>query len=224
MRPLISRRRARGISRRPGSSRGIGRAEGSGTVEHEIRRCHHGDGERFAHDVPQAEHVNGQLHDGGVQAQAGYGNESVAGERGSVARGRGESPSMVQERKKLAGYMLRAPMSLAKMTYDAATGTVIYRSKMHLSLKRNFQVMPGAGWLELLCRHIPDRYELVHDASQPWLSFLGITSNPDLAGTVSCSQVYGSRHPFCGTSPRYVAWPRMRLIFPRAERGSVNFC
>jgi Transposase zinc-binding domain/Putative transposase len=62
-------------------------------------------------------------------------------------------------RRKLAGYMLRAPMSLAKMTYDAPTGTVIYRSKMHLALKRNFQLMPGAEWLELLCRHIPDRYE-----------------------------------------------------------------
>ena len=45
------------------------------------------------------------------------------------------------------------------MRYDAATGTVIYRSKMHLGLKRNFQVMPGAEWLEVLCRHIPDRYE-----------------------------------------------------------------
>ena len=32
-------------------------------------------------------------------------------------------------RKKLAGYMLRVPMCLEKMTYDAATGTVIYRSK-----------------------------------------------------------------------------------------------
>jgi len=47
-------------------------------------------------------------------------------------------------RKKLAGYMLRAPMALEKMAYDAATGTVIYRSKMHLGLKRNFQLMPGA--------------------------------------------------------------------------------
>jgi hypothetical protein len=46
---------------------------------------------------------------------------------------------------------------------DAATGTVIYRSKMHAGLKRNFHVMPGAAWLELLCKHIPDRYEhLVH--------------------------------------------------------------
>ncbi len=55
--------------------------------------------------------------------------------------------------------MLRAPMSLEKMSYDAETGTVIYRSKMHLGLKRNFQVMPGAEWLELLCRHILDRYK-----------------------------------------------------------------
>ena len=59
--------------------------------------------------------------------------------------------------KKLAGYMLRAPMSLQKMTYDAATGTVIYRSKMHAGLKRNFQVMPGAAWLAFLCKHISAR-------------------------------------------------------------------
>jgi hypothetical protein len=62
-------------------------------------------------------------------------------------------------RSKLAGYMLRAPMSLEKMRYDAQTRMVIYRSKMHLGMKKNFQVMPGAHWLELPCRHIPDRYE-----------------------------------------------------------------
>lgn len=33
------------------------------------------------------------------------------------------------------------------------------RSKMHLGLKRNFQVIPGAEWLELLCKHIPEHYE-----------------------------------------------------------------
>jgi hypothetical protein len=55
--------------------------------------------------------------------------------------------------------MLRAPMALEKTAYDAKTGTVIYRSKLHLGLKRNFQVMPGAEWLELLLRHVPDRYE-----------------------------------------------------------------
>jgi len=30
---------------------------------------------------------------------------------------------------------------------------------MHAGLKRNFEVMPEVEWLELLCRHIPDRYE-----------------------------------------------------------------
>jgi len=38
---------------------------------------------------------------------------------------------------------------------------VIYRSKMHAGLKRNFQVMPGAERLALLCKHIPDRYEYI---------------------------------------------------------------
>jgi hypothetical protein len=62
-------------------------------------------------------------------------------------------------RKSLAGYMLRAPFSLEKTTYDAARGTVIYRSRLHATLRRNFQVMPGVQWLELLRRHIPDRHE-----------------------------------------------------------------
>jgi len=39
--------------------------------------------------------------------------------------------------------MLRAPISLQKMTYDAAT--VIYRSMMHASMKRNFQMMSRAA-------------------------------------------------------------------------------
>ncbi len=44
------------------------------------------------------------------------------------------------------------------MTYLPETGMVMYRSHVHKSLKRNFQLMPGAQWLELLCRHIP-RFE-----------------------------------------------------------------
>jgi len=72
----------------------------------------------------------------------------------------------VEGRKKLAQYMLRAPLSLEKMTYDAKTGMVIYRSHMHKGLKRNFQLMPGAQWLEMLCRHIPDRFE-------HWVRYVG---------------------------------------------------
>ncbi len=45
------------------------------------------------------------------------------------------------------------------MTYLPDAGMVMYRSHMHKGLKRNFQLMPGAQWLELLCRHIPDRFE-----------------------------------------------------------------
>jgi DNA-binding transcriptional LysR family regulator len=45
------------------------------------------------------------------------------------------------------------------MTYLSDTGMVMYCSHMHKGLKRNFQLMPGAQWLELLCRHIPDRFE-----------------------------------------------------------------
>jgi len=45
------------------------------------------------------------------------------------------------------------------MIYLPETGMVMYRSHMHKGLKRNFQLMPGAQWLEMLCRHIPDRFE-----------------------------------------------------------------
>jgi len=41
---------------------------------------------------------------------------------------------------------------------------MIYRSKMHMGPKRHFQLMPGAQWLELLLRHVPDRY----DHPSPW--------------------------------------------------------
>ena len=62
-------------------------------------------------------------------------------------------------RRRLAQYMLRAPFSLEKMSYDPQSCTVIYRSRMHKALKRNFQVMHGSDWLVQLCAHIPDRFE-----------------------------------------------------------------
>jgi len=62
-------------------------------------------------------------------------------------------------RRRLAPYMLRAPFSLEKMSYEPVSGIVIYRSRMHKTFKRNFQIMSGADWLAQLCRHIPDRFE-----------------------------------------------------------------
>lgn len=32
-------------------------------------------------------------------------------------------------------------------------------NSLHAGRRRNFQVMSAAQWLELLCWHIPDRYE-----------------------------------------------------------------
>nr|NIR58509.1 hypothetical protein [Gammaproteobacteria bacterium]NIV74561.1 hypothetical protein [Gammaproteobacteria bacterium] len=75
-------------------------------------------------------------------------------------------------RQRLARYMNRAPFSLDKMTYHASSATVIYRSKLHATLKRNFQLMPGAQWLRLLLQHIPDRYEHL-------VRYYGYTSQPN---------------------------------------------
>ena len=62
-------------------------------------------------------------------------------------------------RRQLARDMIRCPFSLEKMSYRAESGVVIYRSKLHARFKRNFQLMPGAEWLKLLIRHIPDKGE-----------------------------------------------------------------
>ena len=36
---------------------------------------------------------------------------------------------------------------------------VIYRSRLHATLNRNYQVMPALKWLRLLMNHIPDNHE-----------------------------------------------------------------
>ncbi len=59
-------------------------------------------------------------------------------------------------RRQLARYMIRNPFSLEKMEYNAKQGMVVYRFKHHATLKRNFQIMPGAAWLKLLLQHVPD--------------------------------------------------------------------
>jgi len=59
----------------------------------------------------------------------------------------------------LARDMIRAPFSLEKTEYKAEPGVIVYRSKPHATLKRNFQILPGAKWLEMLLQHVPDRGE-----------------------------------------------------------------
>ncbi len=62
-------------------------------------------------------------------------------------------------RQRLARYMIRGPFALEKMRYDRDSGMVIYRSILHATLKRNYQLMPALQWLRLLMNHIPDKYE-----------------------------------------------------------------
>ena len=64
-------------------------------------------------------------------------------------------------RRRLAQYMLRAPFSLEKMSYDPAPCMVIYRSRMHKTLKRNFQIMHGAEPAEAATREVD-----VHEAAR----------------------------------------------------------
>jgi len=51
-------------------------------------------------------------------------------------------------RRQLVRYIIRNPFSLEKV----APG-------IHATIKRNFQIMPGAVWLKLLLQHVPDRGE-----------------------------------------------------------------
>jgi hypothetical protein len=59
----------------------------------------------------------------------------------------------------VAEYVLRSPFAQEKLRYHAKTGTIIYRSKMHPVLKRNFEVFSALDWLAALTAHIPNHGE-----------------------------------------------------------------
>ncbi len=58
---------------------------------------------------------------------------------------------------------IRFPFSQQKMTYRKDTKTVLYLSKMNLTLKRNFALFPVLDWIAEITTHIPNKGEqLVH--------------------------------------------------------------
>ncbi len=61
--------------------------------------------------------------------------------------------------KLLARYIIRNPFSLEKIEHKTKQGVMVYRSKLHATLKRNFQIRPGTVWLKLLLQHVPDHSE-----------------------------------------------------------------
>lgn len=62
-------------------------------------------------------------------------------------------------RRAVSEYILWSPFSQEKLRYHAKTGTMIYRSKMHPVLKRNFEVFSACDWLAALTAHIPNAGE-----------------------------------------------------------------
>lgn len=62
-------------------------------------------------------------------------------------------------RRALSEYILRSPFAQEKLRYQATTGSIIYLSKMHPVLKRNFEVCSACDWLAALTAHIPNAGE-----------------------------------------------------------------
>ena len=65
-------------------------------------------------------------------------------------------PENKAELEKLAQYILRNPFSVAKMTLESPTDTVIYRSKLNPKINRNFEVFTPTDFLAAITQHIPD--------------------------------------------------------------------
>ncbi len=62
-------------------------------------------------------------------------------------------------RESLAQYILRSSFSQQKMTYREDTKTVLYRSKMNPTLKRNFALFPVPDSIAAIAAHIPNKGE-----------------------------------------------------------------
>jgi len=59
----------------------------------------------------------------------------------------------------LAQYIVHPTFFADKIRYNEDTGTVIYKSRMHLGKKRNFEVLDAIEFLHRVCLHIPNPYE-----------------------------------------------------------------
>jgi hypothetical protein len=73
-------------------------------------------------------------------------------------------------RKRLAEYLLRHPFSLQKITWNATTKTVIYRSKRHHNTKRNFEIFKAPDFIAAALLHLPPK-------GQQTVRYYGVYSN-----------------------------------------------
>ncbi len=80
------------------------------------------------------------------------------------------APHYTGGRRRLAEYLLRAPFSLQKMTWNPDTKTVIYRSRRSWHTKRNFEVFKATDFLAAAIEHIPPK-------GQQTIRYYGLYSN-----------------------------------------------
>ena len=73
-------------------------------------------------------------------------------------------------RKRLAEYLLRHPFSLQKITWNATSKTVIYRSKRHHNTKRNFEIFKAPDFIAAALLHLPPK-------GQQTVRYYGVYSN-----------------------------------------------
>ena len=59
--------------------------------------------------------------------------------------------------RRLAEYLLRAPFSREKITYNADAGSVLYRSERHWRTKRNFEVFSASQFIAALLGQMPPK-------------------------------------------------------------------
>ena len=80
------------------------------------------------------------------------------------------APHDTAGRERLAQYLLRHPFSLQKITWNATTKTVIYRSKRHHNIKRNFEIFKAPDFIAAAIDHLPPK-------GQQTVRYYGIYSN-----------------------------------------------
>ncbi len=76
----------------------------------------------------------------------------------------------VRGRQRLAEYLLRAPFSLEKITWNQTTRQVIYRSSRSWHTKQNFKIFSASEFLAAAVEHIPPK-------NQQTVRYYGLYSN-----------------------------------------------
>ncbi|MFN4804850.1 MAG: transposase [Akkermansiaceae bacterium] len=123
-------------------------------------------------------------------------------------------------RKRLAQYLLRHPFSLQKITWNATSKTVIYRSKRHHNTKRNFEIFKAPDFIAAALLHLPPK-------GQQMVRYYGVYSNkvrgrvanktPSLITEITVSPIVTSRNQ---TSTIVNHQSEFLLIEPPAKRSA----